>query len=63
MWSVRDLDLESMISFSTRVTRFDKLNTNTSSICRRVSLVYISCMAMVGHYLAQRRGVAILFTF
>jgi len=23
MWSVRDLDLESMISFSTRVTRFD----------------------------------------
>jgi hypothetical protein len=24
MWSVRDLDLESMISFSTRVTRFDQ---------------------------------------
>jgi hypothetical protein len=23
MWSVRDLDLESMISFSTKVTRFD----------------------------------------
>ena len=24
MWSVRDLDLESMVSFSTRVTRFDQ---------------------------------------
>ena len=24
MWSVRDLDLETMISFSTRVTRFDQ---------------------------------------
>jgi hypothetical protein len=33
VWSVRDLDLGSMISFSTMVTRFD--NTNTSSICRR----------------------------
>jgi hypothetical protein len=24
MWSVRDLDLENMISFSTRVRRFDQ---------------------------------------
>jgi hypothetical protein len=24
MWSVHDLDLESMINFSTRVTRFDQ---------------------------------------
>ena len=35
MWSVRDLDLESMINFSTRVTRFDQ--TQASSICRRFS--------------------------
>jgi hypothetical protein len=24
MWNIRDLDLESMISFSARVTRFDQ---------------------------------------
>ena len=28
MWSIRDLDLESMISFSTRVTRFDQTQYN-----------------------------------
>jgi hypothetical protein len=28
MWSVRDLDLESMISFSTRITRFDQTQNN-----------------------------------
>jgi hypothetical protein len=28
MWSVRDLDLESMIRFSTRVTRFDQIQNN-----------------------------------
>jgi hypothetical protein len=28
LWSVRDLDLESMISFSTRVTRFDQTQHN-----------------------------------
>ena len=28
MWSVRDLDLESMISFSIRVTRFDQTQHN-----------------------------------
>ena len=28
MWSVRDLDLESMISFLTRVTRFDQTQYN-----------------------------------
>ena len=28
MWSVRDLDLESMINFSTRVTRFDQTQYN-----------------------------------
>jgi hypothetical protein len=28
MWSVHDLDLESMISFSTRVTRFDQTQHN-----------------------------------
>jgi hypothetical protein len=35
MWSIRDLDLGSMINSSIRITRFDQLNTNTSSICRR----------------------------
>jgi hypothetical protein len=29
MWSVRDFDLESMISFSTRVTRFDQTQFNS----------------------------------
>ena len=28
MWSVRDLDLEIMISFATRVTRFDQTQYN-----------------------------------
>jgi hypothetical protein len=28
MWSVRDLDLESMINFLTRVTRFDQTQYN-----------------------------------
>jgi hypothetical protein len=28
MWSVRDLDLKSMISFSTRVIRFDQTRYN-----------------------------------
>jgi hypothetical protein len=28
MWSVRDLDLESMIRFSIRVTRFDQTQNN-----------------------------------
>jgi hypothetical protein len=35
MWSVRDLDLESMINFSTRAQGLTKLNTMTSNICRR----------------------------
>ena len=29
MWSVRDLDPESMISFSTKVTRFDQTQFNS----------------------------------
>ena len=32
MWSVRDLDLESMISFSTRVTRFDQTHRRFPSL-------------------------------
>ena len=63
MWSVHDLDLdlESMISFSTRVIRFDQTQYNDKQYMQKVFLnLYL---ALVGYCLPQRRGVAIHFTF
>ena len=60
MWSVRDLDLESMINFSTRVTRFDQTQCSTSSIYRRFSQsIYI--MFDSGRTLLHHKGEVQLF--
>jgi hypothetical protein len=61
MWSVHDLDLESMINFSTRVTRFDQTKYKHKVYIRRfIYPIYGSDRTLL---LLQRRGIVIHFTF
>ena len=57
MWSVRDLNLESMTSFSTRVTRFDQTQYKYKQYMQKVSLVYHIMFGSGGTFLYHKGEV------